>query len=42
MWPSPRAIRSSLSALIKAVWAVALSTFGVLLSFLTWYVQHLG
>lgn len=32
----------SLSSLIKAIWAVALSTFGVLLSFVVWYIQHLG
>lgn len=36
-----RYLLRSLSSLIKAVWAVALSTFGVLLSFLVWYIQHL-
>ena len=37
-----RHLLRSLSALTKAVWAAALSTFGVLLSFLFWYVQQLG
>ena len=37
-----RYLLRSLSSLIKAMWAVALSTFGVLLSFLIWYIQHLG
>lgn len=36
-----RSLLRSLSALTKAVWAVALSTFGVLLSFFVWYVQQL-
>ncbi len=32
----------SLTALTKAIWAVALSIFGVLLGFVVWYVQHLS
>lgn len=31
----------SLSALTKAMWAAALSIFGVLLGFVVWYIQHL-
>lgn len=31
----------SLSALTKAMWAAALSIFGVLLGFVIWYIQHL-
>jgi hypothetical protein len=32
----------SLSALTKALWAAALSIFGVLLGFAVWYIQHLA
>ncbi len=32
----------SLAALTKAIWAVALSIFGVLLGFVVWYIQHLA
>ena len=32
----------SLSALTKAMWAAALSIFGVLLGFAVWYIQHLA
>ena len=32
----------SLSALTKAMWAAALSIFGVLLGFVVWYIQHLA
>lgn len=32
----------SLSALTRAMWAAALSIFGVLLGFVVWYIQHLA
>ena len=36
-----RHLLRSLTALTKAVWAAALSIFGVLCSFVIWYIQHL-
>ena len=36
-----RHLLRSLSALTKAVWAAALSIFGVLGSFAVWYIQQL-
>ena len=36
-----RHLLRSLAALTKAVWAAALSLFGVLCSFVIWYIQHI-